>query len=306
MRERRPGVWQLRVFLGVDSVTGKRRYTGRFFEGGKREAQRALARLVAEAEALATTSTSASGGAKQMTLAELVEEHIRRHEGSPTTLRTYRSILETHIRPSVGRVPLTQIDPAILDRYYEHLVSGGLSASSVHQLHAVIRGALRRAVRWGWLTSNPARDAAPPTGRHAETVMPTTDQVVAAIDAAYRRDPKFGTFVRLAAATGARRGELCALRWGSIDLDRGSLRIVASAYVEPGVGVLTKATKNHSVRDVNLDAETVRRRFYYTPSELPVASVRTGRSDQIGQVVKLVPGEQAGDGDRRPQSRRDR
>ena len=87
--------------------------------------------------------------------------------------------------------------------------------------------------------------------------MPTTDQVVAAIAAAYRRDATFGTFVRLAAATGARRGELCALKWGAIDLDRGTLRIDASAYVEPGVGVLTKATKNHSVRDVSLDTETV-------------------------------------------------
>ena len=258
MRERRPGMWQLRVYLGVDPVSGKKRYAGRSVEGGKREAQRALARLVTEAEALAATSTPAAAEAKKMTLTELVEEHIRRHEGSPTTLLGYRSILETHIRPTIGRLPVTQVDPAILDRFYEHLVSErGLSASRVHQVHAVIRGALRRAVRWGWLTTNAARDAAPPTVRHAETVMPTTDQVVAAIDAAYQRDKTFGAFVRLAAATGARRGELCALRWGSIDLDRGKLRIDASAYFQPGVGVLTKSTKNHSVRDVSLDAETV-------------------------------------------------
>ena len=48
----------------------------------------------------------------------------------------------------------------------------------------------------------PRRDAAPPTVRHAETVMPTTDQLVAAIDAAHQRSETFGTFVRLAAATG--------------------------------------------------------------------------------------------------------
>jgi hypothetical protein len=63
MRERRPVVWQLRGYLGVDPVSGKKRYAGRSVEGGKREAQRALARLVTEAEALAAASTPANAEA---------------------------------------------------------------------------------------------------------------------------------------------------------------------------------------------------------------------------------------------------
>ena len=94
-----------------------------------------------------------------MPLTELVDGHIRRHEGSPTTLIAYRSILKTHIAPTIGRLPVVDIDPAILDRFYEHLTNDKkVSSSRVHQVHAVIRGALRRAVRWGWITSNPARD----------------------------------------------------------------------------------------------------------------------------------------------------
>ena len=67
----------------------------------------------------------------------------------------------------------------------------------------------------------------------------------------------FGMFVCLAAATGARRGELCALRWSAIDLDGATLRIDSSAYFEPHVGVVLKSTKNHSIRNVSLDAMTV-------------------------------------------------
>ena len=257
LRERRPGVWQLRIYLGPDPVTGKHRYVARQVKGGKRDAQRDLARFVTEAESLAQVKPAAIE-AKRMTLAELVDEHIRRHEGSPTTLIAYRSILKTHIAPTIGRLPVIDVDPAILDRFYEHLVNDKkVSSSRVHQVHAVIRGALRRAVRWGWITSNPARDAAPPTVRHAETVLPTTEQVLAAIDAAYERDETFGMFVRLAAATGARRGELCALRWSAIDLDGATLRIDSSAYFEPHVGVVLKSTKNHSIRNVSLDAMTV-------------------------------------------------
>lgn len=81
MRERRPGVWQLRVYLGVDAASGKKRYVGRSVSGGKRDAQRALARLVTEAESLAVVKPAAAE-AKKMTLTELVEEHIRRHEGN--------------------------------------------------------------------------------------------------------------------------------------------------------------------------------------------------------------------------------
>ena len=94
-----------------------------------------------------------------MPLTELVDEHTRRHEGAPTTLIAYRSILKTHIAPTIGRLPVVDIDPAILDRFYEHLVNDKkVSTSRVHQVHAVIRGALRRAVGWGWITSTPARD----------------------------------------------------------------------------------------------------------------------------------------------------
>ena len=122
MRERRPGVWQLRVYLGVDPASGKKRYVGRSLTGGKRDAQRALARLVTEAESLAAAKPAAIE-AKKMTLTELVDEHIRRHEGSPTTLIAYRSILKTHIAPTIGRLPVVDVDPAILDRFYEHLTN---------------------------------------------------------------------------------------------------------------------------------------------------------------------------------------
>ena len=49
MREKRPGVWELRAFLGRDTA-GKVRHRSVTFEGGKRQAQRALAALVAEIE----------------------------------------------------------------------------------------------------------------------------------------------------------------------------------------------------------------------------------------------------------------
>jgi integrase len=80
---------------------------------------------------------------------------------------------------------------------------------------------------------------------------------VRAIEAACERDPDFGVFLRLAAATGARRGELCAVRWSAVDLDAATVRIDTSALAVTGKGVSVKDTKTHTRRTVTLDSATI-------------------------------------------------
>ncbi len=50
MRQRGEGSWELRVYLGRDPLTGEKRWKYKTFKGGKREAQRALAAMVADAD----------------------------------------------------------------------------------------------------------------------------------------------------------------------------------------------------------------------------------------------------------------
>src|SRR5437764_934019 len=65
MREKRPGYWQLRVFEGVDPVTGRKEYRTAVFRGTKREAQNALATLVTQVNAGAVKT-------RNCTVAELI------------------------------------------------------------------------------------------------------------------------------------------------------------------------------------------------------------------------------------------
>ena len=255
MRERSPGVWELRVFLGEDRVTGNKRYLSRTVRGGKRLATTTLARLVAADD---TPSNRRRLAPAKLTLAELIDAHIERHPGSPTTKTEYAAVHRRYIRPLVGRLPVAEVDAGILDSFYEYLGNErGLAPSTVRQVHAIIRGALSRAVKWGWLPANPARDASPPTVRQADLVLPSVDAVAQAVKAAHDYNPAFGLFVRLAATTGARRGELCALRWEAVDLVDATVRIEASGYSERGGPVQIKDTKNHSRRVVSLDDSTV-------------------------------------------------
>jgi integrase len=81
------------------------------------------------------------------------------------------------------------------------------------------------------------------------------DDWVRLVEAAAAVNRGLAVFVRLALATGARRGELCALRWCDVDLSRGVVRI-ASALVEAAGVVTEKDTKTHQVRRVSVDAAT--------------------------------------------------
>jgi len=78
------------------------------------------------------------------------------------------------------------------------------------------------------------------------------DVVRSVIEAAEGRDPRLAALLILGALTGMRRGELCALRWSDIDLERGELEGSRSVIVVPG-GLSEKSTKTDRSRPVALD-----------------------------------------------------
>jgi integrase len=90
-----------------------------------------------------------------------------------------------------------------------------MAPATVRQVHAIVRRALDQAARWGWIAANPAALASPPRLGSAEIRPPTPEEVSRLLETAYQADPDFAVLVWLAATTGARRGELCALRWGA-------------------------------------------------------------------------------------------
>jgi integrase len=254
MRQRANGAWELRAFLGRDPLTGKDIYKSRSVHGGKREAQRALTAFLAELDRTAGAPLGAAG----TTVGQLIATHLERFEGSPLTLRNYHQAANKYILPYLASTPIGLVTPALIDSLYDRILADhDVSAATIHKAQAILRGAFRRAVKWGWVTVNPVRDATAPRIPKPELVMPTADGVMRAMAEADRMSPAIGMFVRLAAATGARRGELVALTWGKIDIDSGTVRIDKSAYSPAGGGTALKDTKNHTRRSVGIDAETV-------------------------------------------------
>jgi len=107
----------------------------------------------------------------------------------------------------------------------------------------------------GWLSHNPALDASPPKVPHRTLTPPTPSEVVKLFKLAQETDPQLAVFVMLAASTGARRGELIALRRGDMKLERGVVNIERGVVLAKKV-LIEQGTKTHQARRVTIDSET--------------------------------------------------
>ena len=122
--------------------------------------------------------------------------------------------------------------------------------------HAVFRAALNQSERWGLVQRNVAKLASPPAQPQREQHPPSPAEVRALLAAAMVPRPGFGLFVRVMIATGARRAEVCGLRWSDVDFDGGTLDVSRSYLLIPGANG-DRPTKSRSARTISLDLDTI-------------------------------------------------
>jgi integrase len=260
----KPNTWELRVYLGRDTE-GRVRHRHARFQGSRRQAERELARMVAEQDA---TPAPAMDEPKLWGPATTVNDAIEawRDNGwadlSPKTARHYESIWRVHIKDAIGRRKVAALGPYEVESFYRSLKARGLSQATVRQVKAVLHRSCRLVQKWsGGTLHNPAADAELPAWRleerSEEVRSPDLDEVRALLTAAEEGDQRIVTFLRLLAATGLRRGEACALRWNDIDADRHLITVDENVIGAKG-GVVVKGPKTRaSVRRVACDEHTM-------------------------------------------------
>jgi integrase len=257
LRQRRPGSWELRIHAGRNETTGKAMYVSRTVRGDRDTAQRALAALVAQ---VTDSPTSPTFG----TVGELCDKWWRYSSPNlaPTVAREYRRIIDQRLIPTLGHLRLADLRPNRLDAWYAELLATGavtgkpLSANSVRRIHAVLHTAIEQGVAWDWIGHNPVRHASPPPARRSRLHLPSAEEVNNLIAAAANINPDLPLMFRLAAVTGARRGELCALQWQHVDTTRRTLHIAGQIAHTP-TGPVQRPTKTHAERRLTLDQVTI-------------------------------------------------
>lgn len=240
------------MYLGTDPSTRRKRRVTRTVRGSRREAERVLAKLLVEVD-----ERQVGGGSGSV--ADLLTRWQERASGdwSPRTAEVYATSIRLHVLPHVGHVQVERLAVHDLDGLYAQLTRQGLAPATVRKVHTILRSALGQAVRWGWVSRNPAVDASPPKVKSKTLRPPTLDELRTLLARADNgRDPDLGCWLRVAADTGARRGEVCALRWSDVNLETGEVTI-SRALVHAGSLVVEKGTKTDKPRKVAISTATV-------------------------------------------------
>jgi integrase len=254
IRERSPGHWAIVIDVPQD---GKRKQRWHSFKGTKRQAQIECARLLTELKAGTTIEPS------RMTVAAFLERWIEHMRGqvSPRSHERYAEIARKNLAPLLGALTLTKVQPAHISTAYAKALAsgrrdgnGGLSARTVTHMHRVLREALQQALRWQLLARNPADAVKPPKVERKQMKVLDTDATAGLIEAA-RGSPLF-VAIMLGVRCGLRRGEVVALRWRNVDLERGQISVVASAE-QTEQGVREKEPKNGKGRTIVLSSTEI-------------------------------------------------
>jgi len=237
------------VDRGVDGKR-KRRALGTF--ATRKDAERA------EREALTARDRGVDIAPDRVTVGQLLDRYLKDRSAlgrGAKTVERYESLVKHNLVPHIGSVPLSKLRPAHVSELVATLGKCGgfggraLSAKSVKHAYALLKGALAWAVRQELVGRNVAEAVSPPTvgrGVVAAISVDEAKQLFAAADKG-----RWGPFMRLAIGTGARRGELLALRWSDVDFYKATLCIRASLS-ETRSGVVEKSTKTDRVRLVAL------------------------------------------------------
>jgi integrase len=227
------------------------------FSGTGREADAELRRMCQEVD----TGRLSAGTETVESLLKRWLEHCEQVGHAPATLHEHKRMVDKILIPTLGSTKLRQLGAEDLDRLYGKLTGKGNKPSTVRRVHAVVRAALTQAVKWRLIGYNVALDATPPPLRPADVESPPSEDVEKLVAAGYDSiDPVSGVLLYLAAVTGARRGELCGLKWSDVNWEDGTLTIARSADdkgIKPGQPARIKATKTYKTRTIPLDKLTL-------------------------------------------------
>lgn len=213
--------WQLLVRHG-----GKQ-YSRTVNGGSERAASRELARFVTEITSRPVTSAAG----RTASFRELLDAYVDHMspDWSESTARLTPLMIERQLAP-LAETKLAKLTTGDIERFYGTLRRQGLGPARIRRIHSVVHAALELGVRWEWIVANPASRVRLAEVPKARVTPPTVDELrrlVAAAERGYDRakrghpgvtekvagDPTFALFIRLAAASGARRGELCEIQW---------------------------------------------------------------------------------------------
>ncbi len=210
-----------------------------------------------------------------MRLSDFVPKYleITKSTLAPTTHEYYKRIIGDLIEPSLGHLKLRDITPSHIQRFVNELSNAPkenrsgqpneqgerLSASSIRRYLTVVQSIFKQAVKLGLISDSPAKveRLTLPKAQAPKIEIFTKQEAPQMLEALEGEDLQFQTLVQLAIFTGARRGELTALKFSDIDFEQRKITIERAAYKIKGQPLATKPPKDYETRTVTINESCV-------------------------------------------------
>lgn len=239
LRERSPGVWQIRAYAGT-KPNGKALYVYKTFKGTKSEARKEEMLLKAHAGVIA--GNKAKGSITFMDYAiRYLSLYVESH-AAPSTLENYNTFLRTMVFPHIGHLQVCDITHEHVQMMFNALIGKGYAPSTLAKTRSVLSGMFARAIPAYGVTYNPVRDIRHPKPDKAQPRSLTSDEIDRFIKAS--SSEPLGPLYVAAILTGMRRSELTKLTWDNIDFARKLIKVREGGCC-PG-----KTKSKNGIRDI--------------------------------------------------------
>ncbi|MEL7719030.1 site-specific integrase [Citromicrobium bathyomarinum] len=167
------------------------------------------------------------------------EEHLPKCREA--TQRDYRALLEREILPALKHSKVAELAFTDINDLHRKITKRG-APYVANRTMAVISKMLSLAIKWGWRTDNPARGIERNPEKKRDRYLSTAELGKLTDALASADDQQGANIIRLLLLTGARKGEVLAMKWGDLDLTAG-------AWTKPG-----STTKQKTLHRVPLSA----------------------------------------------------
>ena len=208
--------WQVRIFIGRDT-NGKQIFHRKTIHGTKKDADTYRNKVVRDMDMGAFIEPAV------LAFKDYLDKWLRtaaRQRLRERTYGSYAELLERYVHPTLGEKRLCDVRPLDIQNLYTEMTERGLSPRTVRYTHAILKSALKQAIRWHMLIHNPCEAVELPRSERREMKAFSPEEAESFLKAA--KENEQGVIFAFALATGMRPEEYLGLKWSDMDLEKGA------------------------------------------------------------------------------------
>lgn len=208
-------------------------------------------------EKVKTGAVSVSGNIRLADFTEKFLNDYARLHLKATTVRNYERDI-ARINAALGHIRLKDLKAAQINRFYASLIEERRSSATAAAIHRTMSAVLAKAVKWGYLSTNPVQRAERPRSEQKEARYLDEPEARQMLELLRSEPVKWRCMITFDLFSGLRRGELLGLMWEDIDLDARTLTVRRTLNYLPEKGVYLDTPKsNKSRRPLHLSRTAV-------------------------------------------------